>query len=113
MRRLILEIGLGLLLLISLVILLYQVNSSKDYKATINQLEKSNSDLQNERDALRCEILSLEDSIVRYSKLIEVTNNKIDSLRQQRYEKVNVIVNLPLDESVEFLSNYLSKDSGL
>ena len=113
MRRLILEIGLGLLLFVSLVILLNQVSSSKDYKATINQLEKSNSDLQNERDFLRCEILLLEDSIVKYSKLIEVTNSKIDSLRQQRYEKVNVIVNLPLDESVQFLSNYLSKDSGL
>lgn len=113
MRRLILEIGLGLLLFVSLVILLNQVSSSKDYKATINQLEKSNSDLQNEREALRCEILLLEDSIMKYSKLIEVTNSKIDSLRQQRYEKVNVIVNLPLDESVEFLSNYLSKDSGL
>lgn len=113
MRRLIFEIGLGLLLFVSLVSLLNQVSSSKDYKATINQLERSNLDLQNERDSLRCEILLLEDSIVKYSKLIEVTNSKIDSLRQQRYEKVNVIVNLPLDESVEFLSNYLSKDSGL
>ena len=113
MRRLVLEIALILFLLGCFIILYLQIGSLKGHQEIITKLEKENLELKTEREALKGEILELEDSVIQYSRTVEIINGKIEDLRQQRYEKIDVIVNLPLDESVRFLSNYLSKDSSL
>lgn len=89
-----------------------QRNTLKSYEGKLDSLEYQNIRLRQEREQLRGEVFELEDSIFYYSNLVNEINIKIEKLKYKRDEKMDTIVDLPLDRSVEFLSRYLPQDCG-
>lgn len=85
----------------------------ESYELKIKQYEESNDLLRKKIDSLLVNVRDLDSIMVFYQKTIEEKNKEIVNLREQKNEKIDSIINLSLDESISFLSNYLSKESDI
>lgn len=83
------------------------------YELKIKQYEESNDFLRKKIDSLLVDVRSLDSIMVFYRKTIEEKNKEIVNLRKNKNEKIDSITNLSLDESISFLSNYLSKEDSV
>lgn len=93
----------------------FNKNSSlkESYELKIRQYEESNDLLRKKIDSLLIDVRSLDSIMVFYKKTIEEKNKEIINLRRYKNEKMDSITNLSLDESISFLSNYLSKEDSV
>lgn len=99
------------LLVVCLFSFFNQRNLLQTYRGELDSLKSQNISLKQERELLKWEISELQDSTFYYSSLVNEINAEVEKLKYRRDEKVDSIVDLPLDESVEFLSRYLSQSS--
>ena len=100
-----------LIFFVSLFIVYFIIKESEDNNYNeIEYLELENRNLKYELDSLYIKIDSLEKKIVFYEGRIKSNEIELVILEKERDEKIDSIISLSLDESVNFLSEYLSKE---
>lgn len=100
-----------ILVMILLIILFFSVVSRKQKSTRVN-IEDNKSFVKGlvlQIDSLNFCIDSLKNEINFYEKKFLEKEKEIVNLRKNKHEEVSSIVCLPLDESINFLSEYLSK----
>lgn len=112
MKKLINIVGFVFFLyLVSLLVV--RTDQIKIFKENIQTYEKAIDSLEKRVNHFKYKIDSLQESIVFYKDKISQKEREIVILRETKNEKVDSIVNLSLDKSIRFLSDYLSKESSL
>lgn len=104
---------LGIVVIVLIVFGFCNWKEEKLYKQQIQEYKDSNAVLKVKIEKLLFQIDSLENDINFYEENIRNKEKEIVNLRNKKYEKIDSVINLSLDKSIEFLSKYLSKENDI
>lgn len=77
----------------------------------VMKLEQQITLLQHQKDSLLLQLKQKDDTIYSLQDSIANIKVKVVYLKTQGNEKIDSVYNLPIDGAVEFLSNFLSKET--
>ena len=105
----------GALIVIIIVLLLFPVKNSSDYRKSVKILTIQRDSLKSVLSSRDKKISDLTTTVQNSEMKLDTVNfvNSILSNKLKKYEKDFILVNtMSIDDNIEFLSRYLSAEAG-